>query len=365
MVYTQVLDAVLSAWTTPDRFRAFAEVVARAAETDKGRLPHVAFETVWVADGLPFDHMKARDVRDGERRTVGDVEILRLSDEEGPWQIVALPTAHEGVFHLAGGIPTTHPRWQKVIRWVASARDVSRCFLNHADFRAIGESLKGSGEVEVVHVTGRSNRDQSSYFRGFRPAAGSLRPGPEDMIEEFERNSAYVRSWTLRVGDDLQFHLRRMAGATFYSGRFRLFEDQVLSPLADAAAARRALLTGRQRKRAAPVAPLSIVLADDVFNTREDTGLLIDLAQGMADMSMAVFHRNPYLHFVLTDEGDGSNFDVMVTVPNSVNVFPGFRASPASLARVTGRIAEAFGAVRIEDAPSRPMVSLVDLVVGV
>lgn len=32
----------------------------------------------------------------------------------------------------------------------------------------------------------------------------------------------------------------------------------------------------------------------------------------------------------LTDEGDGSNFDVMVTVPDVVNVFPGFRASPAS-----------------------------------
>ncbi len=362
MAYSQGLDAVLSSWTTSTRYRSFADAVERAAEVAKGKAPHVAFETIWVSDGHPFDHLKSRDVRDANRRSVGEVEILRLSDEDGPWQIAALPTAHEGVYHLAGGIPTTHPRWQKVVRWVAGAHHISQCYLNHDDFRAFGERLHEFGEVEVVHVTGRSNVDQSSYFRGFRPIPGTLRPGPDELISEFERNSAYVRSWTLRIGSELSFHLRRVAGATYYSGRFRLFVDQVLGPLADAAAARRELLTGRQRSRAMPVVPLSIVLAEDVFTTREETGLLVDLAQEMADMSMAVFHRNPYLHFVLTDENDGSNFDVMVTVPDVVTVFPGFRASPASLARVTGRIAEAFGAVRIEEAPPPPTVRLSDLV---
>jgi len=361
VAYTPILDAVLSTWSTA-RFATFANVMDRASESDKGRAPHVAFETVWVSDGHPFDHLGAAEVLAAERRSVGDVEILKLADDEGPWQVVALPTVHDGVFHLASGVPTTHARWKKVVRWVASARDVSRCFLDHRDFRAFGHQLQQFGEVEVVTATGRSTRDQSSLFRGFPPVTGSLRPRPEEVVEEFERNSAYVRSWVLRVGDELNFHLRRVAGATFYSGRYRLFEDQVLAPLAEAAAARRALLTGRQRRRSVPVVPLSVVLAEDVFNSREDTGLLVDLAQGMTDMSMAVFHRNPYLHFVLTDEGDGSNFDVMVTVPDVVNVYPGFRASPASLARVTGRIAEAFGAIRIEQAEPRPKVSLTDLV---
>lgn len=361
MAYVPVLDEVLSAWTTVDRFASFAHVVDKATLSNKNRPPHIAFETVWVSDGHPFDHLSAQAVTDGERRTVGDVHILQLADDEGSWQIVALPTAHDGVFHLAGGIPTTHSRWQKLVRWVERARDISRCFLNHRDFRAVGERLRSLGEVEVVHVTGRSNVDQSSYFRGFKPLAGSLRPAPEDLIDEFERNSAYLRSWTLRVGDELNFHLRRVAGATFYSGRFRLFEDQVLDPLADAAAIRRKLLTGRARKRAVPVVPLSIVLGTDMFTSREDTGQLVEFAQSMTDMSMAVFHRNPYLHFVLTDENDGSNFDVMVTVPDVVNVYPGFRASPASLARVTGRIAEAFGATRIEQAPPPKPVRLADL----
>jgi hypothetical protein len=178
VAYTPVLDAVLSAWTTPERFANFAQVLDKAAEGDRGRTPHVAFETVWVSDGHPFDHMKARDVLDGVRRSVADVEILRLTDDEGPWQILALPTVHEGVYHLAGGIPTTHPRWQKVVRWVDRARHVSRCFLNHPDFRAFGERLQKYGEVEVVHVTGRSNLDQSSYFRGFRPTVAPCVPAP-------------------------------------------------------------------------------------------------------------------------------------------------------------------------------------------
>ena len=108
--------------------------------------------------------------------------------------------------------------------------------------------------------------------------------------------------------------------------------------------------------------PLSVVLPAELFHTREDTGALIELVQSMADMSMAVFHRNPYLHFAMTDETDGSNFDVMVTVPDRVSVYPGFRASAQSLARVTQRIAEGFGAHRIEQSQPARGVSLVDLV---
>ena len=107
--------------------------------------------------------------------------------------------------------------------------------------------------------------------------------------------------------------------------------------------------------------PLSIVLAERVFNTREDTGLLIAAVQEMADVSMAVLHRNPYLHIMLTDERDGSNFDILVTTPDIVDVFPGFRASASSLARITGRLAEEFGAMQIQEAPPQQMVSLEEL----
>lgn len=361
MAYSQVLDSLLEAWTTATRFATFAQLVSRVSELDSGRAPHVAFETVWVGEGHPFDYLKARDVLHGERRIIGPVQVLRVSDDDGLWRIVALPTVHDGVFHLAGGIPTTHGRWQKLVRWVDRARHISRCYLNHSDFANIAIALQEFGKVEVVHASGRSNRDGSSTTRGF-PAQSGFRRSPLDQIAEFEGMDSYARSWALRVGfDDLYFHLRRVAGATFYSGSYRLFEDRVLAPLADAAAHRRELLTGRQRRRSMPVVPLRVFLSEPVFTSRDDTGLLIDLVQDMADMSMAVFHRNPYLHFVVTDEGDGSNFDVMVTVPDQVDVFPGFRASAESLARVTGRIAERFGALRIERAAPEQRVSLSDL----
>lgn len=361
MAHDGVLDAAIAGWTASSRRRTFADVVSSAANRDSGKPPRVVAETVFVDDGHPFDLMKALAVRHDSRRQVGEVEIVELRDDEGIWHLVALPTEFTGVYHLVASVPTTHRRWQKVTRWITSAKDVSRCYLNHQDFESVALALHDFGVVEVVHASGRSAIDGSSTNRGFPARVKGGRRDPIDQIVEFEQQDTYTRSWALRVEDALYFHLRRIAGATFYSGRYRLFEEQVLGRLAAATSSRRDLLANRERRRATPVVPLSVVLADRVFNTREDTGLLIDVVQAMSDMSMAVFHRNPYLHFMLTDEHDGSNFDVLVTEPDVVDVFPGFRASAASLARITGKIAEEFGAVRIEEAPPDSMVSLADL----
>jgi len=82
----------------------------------------------------------------------------------------------------------------------------------------------------------------------------------------------------------------------------------------------------------------------------------------MTHVSMAVFHRNPYLHLTVTDEVDGSNFDVMVTQPDSIDIYPGYRASMDSLARVAQRLGERFGASFIAEAQTQPSVSLAELV---
>jgi phosphoribosylcarboxyaminoimidazole (NCAIR) mutase len=93
-----------------------------------------------------------------------------------------------------------------------------------------------------------------------------------------------------------------------------------------------------------------------------ETAAILELVQGMADVSMAVFHRNPYLHFTVTDESDGSNFDVMVTRADAIDIFPGYRASATALARVAQRLGERFGALTIGDALPIERVSLDDLV---
>lgn len=358
-----VFDALLAALIDSRRYLSFVDLMSQAERANDGKPVHATFETVFVADGHPFDYVRPEMLLGSERKELSEIQVLRLASDEGPWRLVALPTAHAGVFHIASGIPTTDRRWQKVGRWLDRSSRISRCFLNHKDFEAIGDGLAQTGQVEVVHAAGRSHRDSSSTNRGFPALSGGSRPNHRDAITEFESTGSYVRALRLQVADGgLSVHLRRVAGSTYYSGSFSEFHHLVLAPLADATAARRVLVTGRQRKASQPVTPLAVVLPTELFQTREDTGALILLVQEMADMSMAVFHRNPYLHFAITDETDGSNFDVMVTVPDRVNVYPGFRASSESLARVTQRIAEGFGAQRIEQAEPARSVSLADLV---
>lgn len=91
------------------------------------------------------------------------------------------------------------------------------------------------------------------------------------------------------------------------------------------------------------------------------SGKLAELAQ-QRDVGIAVLHRNPYLHVVVTDYSDGSNFDVFVTDPSAISVHPGFRASMGALTRLTQRLGERFEALEIAEALPADAVSLDDLI---
>jgi hypothetical protein len=79
-------------------------------------------------------------------------------------------------------------------------------------------------------------------------------------------------------------------------------------------------------------------------------------------MAIAVLHRNPYLHVVVTDYADGSNFDVFVTEPDAIEVHPGFRSSLGALTRLTQSLGERFEALKIAEAAPPEPVSLDDLI---
>ena len=356
------LDAVFWAWTRRSHPRDLAAAVNAAIAGSKGKLAQVAFETVFTSQGHPFDYIKPRSTLASDRQSVDGVEFLRLTDVDGRWVLVAFPTRHPGVYHLVSGLPMTHPRWKRVERWISTARNVSRCFLNHDDFASIGDRLSEFGDVEVVKVTARVVKDGSSVNRGFPVRARGLRPSHLDEISEVESLGAAVRTIRLHVTDTMDIHVRRIAGATFYSGDFKLFQEQVLTRLEDATAARRTLLTGRQRQSREPVRAVTVYLGEPLMQSGDDTAAILELVQGMADVSMAVFHRNPYLHFTVTDESDGSNFDVMVTKADAIDIYPGYRASATALARVAQRLGERFGALAIGDAGPVERVSLDDLV---
>lgn len=351
-------------WTTNDV--GLANAVAAAHILNQGKSVQVTFETVFTAIGTPLDHIRPLGMSEAFRQSLAaGVELLRLSDNDGQWILGCFPTRHAGVFHLVSGLPMTHPRWKKVERWINRASAVSRCFLDHDDFASIGDRLSEFGDVEVTRVAARVVRDGSSMNRGFPVRSDRLRPSHHEEIAEIESMGATVRTLTLSVSDTMHIHVRRVAGATFYSGDFPLFEDLVLSRLEDATALRRTLLTGRARESAATaVRPVSIRLPERLLVSREDTGMVLDVVRGMSDLSMTVFHRNPYLHFAVTDETEGSNFDVMVTHPDMIDIYPGFRATSTALGRLSQVLGERFGASRITDTPLSEPVSVYDLLNG-
>ena len=308
---------------------------------------HVVVETIIVEHENPLEVIQPRNPALRTVRSVGGVSVMRVEDEKGAFVLSAWPTAYEGVFHLIGSIPSTDSRWDKVDRWVANAAPKAvRCFLDHPDFIAIGAALSEFDEVEVQRVSGRMHSDRSSWNRGFRERAGDhLRPNHREIVAEAENVGASLRTLHLHVGGVMDVLLRRIAGATFYKGDFGVFEDRVLARLAVAAFRRRELLNNRQRvPHEPPKQPIQVRLPTSVFTDARATGEVIHMLSGASDMAFAIVHRNPYLHVVVTDTRDGSNYDLFVTQPDAIEIHPGFRASLGSLSRLTQDLGNYFEA---------------------
>lgn len=298
-----------------------------------------------------------------ELRRSGLAAALRVPDDRGQFVVSVWPAGPEGVFHVVATVPSTDDRWRRIERRIGGAAPRVVPFqLDHDDFGAIGTALSEHGDVEISRVTARDRSDQLSMTRGWPSRKGTVRPAPEDVIAFVEESGASVRTMTMSIADTLSLHLRRRAGATYYSGDFTLFDTLVLGRLAAAGGRRRELLSGRARKvgQVAP-APLTVRLPGNVFTDAEATGLLIEELSRQRALGVAVMHRNPYLHVVATDYLDGSNFDVFVTSEDAIDIHPGFRASVGALGRLTELLASRFLAQDIAERSAPQRVTLNDL----
>lgn len=261
-----------------------------------------------------------------------------------------------GVSLLAGTPPFTDERWRRVERWLRALEPrFAGVFLDEEDFEGICEALAFAGRVEVSRMTARVLADGSSYTRGWPEDATFERPTYEQALEEVAPIAA-VHTLTLHVSDRLSLHLRRLAGATYYSGDFGLFTDAVIGGLSRAVTKRRQLLLGRDRQpESAPVSAIALELGSPVFR---DPGALRQLVSHISEqrgLGVAVLHRNPYFHVAITDYLDGSNYDVFVTSESEVTIFPGYRATLGSLARTSDALAERFTGLALTEVPvARP-----------
>jgi hypothetical protein len=279
----------------------------------------------------------------------GPVAVLRVGEENAAYSIGVWPTTEDGVYHLVGTVPVTDERWRRVERWLAKAAPRLVAFvLNQADFEGVGASLAEHGRVEVSRLTARVLSDGSSYTRGW-PEGRAPRPTYAQALSEVEE-FASVRTLTVRVEDSLSLHLRRQAGATFYSGNFRTFDEVVLAALVGAAARRRLLLTGRARQaHIRQEHAIAVQMPTAVFANADSVSELLEALSEQRGVGIAVLHRNPYLHVAVTDYLDGSNFDAFVTFDDRVLIYPGYRASVGALTRLTEHLAERFAAREVVD----------------
>ena len=286
----------------------------------------------------------------------GPIAVLRIGEGADAYTVAAWPATERSVYHLVGTVPVTDERWRRVERWLAnSAPRVVPFVLNQADFDGVGAALAEHGRVEVSRLTARVLTDGSSYTRGWAEGRRSPRPTYTQALGEVEE-FASVRTLTVHVGDLLSLHLRRQAGATYYGGSFRIFEEVVLSALVGAASRRRSLLTGRQRQlHVRQEHAIAVQMPTGIFRNPESLSALVEALSEQRGVGIAVLHRNPYLHVAVTDYLDGSNFDAFVTFDDRVIIYPGYRASVGALTRLTEHLAERFAAREVADvAASTP-----------
>ncbi len=327
---------------------------------------HLTVETVIGESGNPLEFLRPRTqatIQYGPNQTTA---LLRVQDRRwGDFVLGAWPTAHQNIYQLTASVPVTDPRWDKVTRWISNTTNVTPCFLNQEQFYQIANATSSIGEAAVSRLTARKFADWSSISRGWNAGLAAIRPTPQQAIDEIEQSQASVRTMTIQVDRRLSIHLRRLAGATFYAGKFDIFERVILRSLADAANQRRELFNDRQRRvENSAESPISIYLQGSILKDSSGTGEVVSALADQSDVNIAVLHRNPYLHVVVTDHKDGSNFDVFVTDPATIEIFPGYRASIGALTRLSQHLSDRFSAVDIGDSRQEDVVSLDDLVMN-
>lgn len=319
----------------------------------------------------PNEPLKMISQRTGSWATwcvsAGNVEALLVHDDEaGSFVVSSWPDLRSGIYHLAATVPATDRRWLRFDRWLNDAAPrVVPVYMDRRDFEGFVSVLAEHGDVDASRLTGRYRTDQSSYSRGW-PNAKSARAALEEIADEVQ-----LRTMTLSVlsttdsGILLRIHLRRAAGATFYSGDFQLFQSIVMDRLASAANHRIQMFHNRSRTRMDPnVRPIEVKVGLPRFEGADATTEFLHRISKYSDSDSAVLHRNPYIQIALTDYLDGSNFDIFVTSVDRITVFPGYQASIGSLVRLTDFLSEEFEADGVGDEATGGPTALEDLFVA-
>lgn len=99
---------------------------------------------------------------------------------------------------------------------------------------------------------------------------------------------------------------------------------------------------GREERDYKPADPLQIRFEVQLFEDRRVTNAFGRLMLAYPRAVKALLHQNPYYHMSVSDEGDGSAFDLWILNPQRLLVIPRLRASEAAINRLVNYIVENF-----------------------
>lgn len=231
--------------------------------------------------------------------------------------------------------------------------DMSRIFLSSDEMRGIFESLEGeigwdilvSRAVLYSHESwGTITFDRGPYTDVFNRAEDSGK-----FVDKVEFKARVARQTILHA------FLSREATCYFRRGQSSYIFNKLLPRLSEIGREKDQLFSDRERPIGESLLrPIEIVYKHDVFRGLADNIRLIDALSSLNRSSIAVYHKNPYLHLSLVDFVDGSSFDIYAGEADKLVIVPNYICTVHSLMRVYEQINRGFaeGALRDSQEPA-------------
>jgi hypothetical protein len=216
----------------------------------------------------------------------------------------------------------------------------SEAYLTSSDIRSIFEALeeRAGVKVSVNKAVAYSHRreGQISFFKN---------EAYHTVFNKAENEGKFVDKvdFSLTGPHFLHGFVARNGGAKFMAGDIELFQDSILSPIAQISSNKHGVFRASSRQPGSTeVSAIDIQFGETAFQGREDDLAFISSLDRMARSGIAVLHENPYVHVSLIDFFDGSAFDIFATSRKAVTIVPQVGASPFSLNRLCNHIFENF-----------------------
>jgi len=125
---------------------------------------------------------------------------------------------------------------------------------------------------------------------------------------------------------------------------FKIFIEHIIGKSIEIFQKRREQLSNRARKKEENYAckPIFIEFGEPIFKNKEKNICLADVINKFTNSACSIIHENPYMHAIITDYQDNSNYDIWVLADNNITIVPQTVCSMSSLNRFINHLSKEF-----------------------